>query len=34
MVTVDIPTLMIGAMLLGIVAWALYNHTHPQSGQK
>jgi len=34
MLTFDIPAMLIGALLFGIVLWALYNYTHPQPGRK
>jgi hypothetical protein len=34
MITIDIPVMIIGALLFGMVLWGFYNHTHPQTGQK
>jgi hypothetical protein len=29
----DIPELLIGMSFLGILAWAIYNRTHPGTGE-
>jgi hypothetical protein len=34
MVTNDIPAILIGVLLLGLLMWALYNHTHPEPRPK
>lgn len=30
----DIPAMLIGALLFGLVVWALYNYTHPEPRHK
>ena len=30
----DIPAMVIGALLFGIVLWGLYNYTHPEPRHK
>jgi len=34
MLTIDIPAMLIGALLFGVLLWALYNYTHPEPHKK
>jgi len=34
MLIVDIPAILIGSLLLGMLVWALYNYTHPEPRRK